>query len=123
MRHLLLFIFVWATGNAAAAQVYVCTFDKRCSSLTEECGNELLKINADFDTGMLRIVNSGNLFRATILKDRVMPFRSLIVLDGGGAVSTLSMHSNNSAVYTTHTGLVGADAIWSSSSGYCEGAV
>jgi hypothetical protein len=109
-------------ASGASASVLDCRFEIRCSSLKDECGDEPLNILADFSSGSLEILESGNTFSALIIEDRVMPFRSLAVVDGQGAISILSVHEDNSAVYTYQTGLHLVGAIWSSASGNCKDA-
>ena len=106
--------------NAATASVLHCQLEKRCSSLTAECGNEPLNLRADFASGEITVLDNGNVFKAEVVEDQAMPFRTLTVTDGRGAISMLSVHDDLSAVYTYHTGLVPVGAIWSSSSGMCR---
>ena len=106
--------------NPASAEVFNCNFDQRCSSLTAECGDEPLRIRADLENGSLTILDNGNTFDAQVVNDQVMPFRSLAVVAGRGAISMLSVHEDLSAVYTYHTGLLQVGAIWSSASGTCK---
>lgn len=111
---------IYLCASSATASVLECQFTERCSSIMSKCQNKPFNVVADFENGSIKILESGNVFSALLVQDQVMAFRSLIVANGAGAASMLSVHDDYSAAYTFHTGLIPVGVTWSSATGSCK---